>query len=134
MNIVSLAVEALSVTVNPSSLPASRITKIATGSSHSIDYAQGNPAAATEFSPVTFLAAHDPLGSSVASAKPEESKEVDEKKRPSLTKIILSLDSLPKQQDSLAHMLTALQITYARDTIVNALSGVVTARARVPWN
>ena len=44
-----------------------------------------------------------------------------------MTKIILSLERQPKQQESLDHMLTALQIMYARDTIVNALSGVVTA-------
>ena len=45
-------------------------------------------------------------------------------KRPSLTRIILSLQTALKQQEALAHVLTALQIAYARDAIVNSLGGV----------
>lgn len=55
----------------------------------------------------------------------DESKEPADKKRPSLTHIIISLKTHSKQQEALGHILTALQIAYARDTIVNALSGIV---------
>lgn len=57
----------------------------------------------------------------------EESKESLDQKRPSLTRIIVSMNSTCKCQEALGHVLTALQIAYARETIVNALSGVVLA-------
>lgn len=113
------------------SLKEHKITKIATGSSHSIAYSQGSPETTTaEFSPVTFLTQQDPLGASLITVKPDEIKEMVDKKRPTLTKIILSLNNQPKQQEALGHVLTALQIAYARDTIVNALGGVVMASAQ----
>ena len=108
------------------SLRDQRIAKIACGSSHSIAYAYGVPTSTAEFSPVSFLNPHDPLGSSLLSAKEtEEPGDQNEKKRPSLTHIIVSLKTLSKCQEALGHVLTALQIAYARDTIVNALQGVV---------
>ena len=42
------------------------------------------------------------------------SEDLEEMKRPSLTKIILSLTTPAKQQEALGHMQTALQIAYAR--------------------
>ena len=108
-----------------------KISKIACGSSHSIAYAQGSPTTTTEFSPVSFMIAQDPLGASMLSSKlQEDSKDSIEQKRPSLTRIIVSMNTSSKCQEALGHVLTALQIAYARETIVNALSGVVLASVK----
>ena len=105
-----------------------RITKIACGSSHSIAFATGIPQNAGEFTPISFTTAQDPLGTSLMLRKSmEDSHLQDDLKRPSLTKIILSLTTPSKQQESLAHVLTALQIAYARDAIVSSLGGVARA-------
>ena len=103
-----------------------RIFKISCGSSHSIAFAQGTLSTAVKFSPISFPSSNDPLGSLLLQGKSfDSSKEPQDKKRPSLTHIIISLKNHSKQQEALGHVLTALQIAYARDTIVNALSSVV---------
>jgi len=104
-----------------------RITKIACGSSHSIAFATGLPQATGEFTPISFATTQDALGTSLMIKKSDDSHLQDELKRPSLTKIILSLTTPSKQQESLAHVLTALQIAYARDAIVSSLGGVASA-------
>ncbi len=105
-----------------------RITKIACGSSHSIAFATGMPQNAGEFTPISFSTTQDSLGTSLMIRKSTEDTHIqDELKRPSLTKIILSLTTPSKQQESLAHVLTALQIAYARDAIVSSLGGVASA-------
>ena len=83
--------------------------------------------ATVEFTPISFPVPHDPLGTALTSSKPPEENYIHEIKRPSLTRIILSLQTPLKQQESLAHVLTALQIAYARDAIVNSLGGVASA-------
>lgn len=91
------------------------ITKIACGSSHSIAFAAGTPTSSGEFSPVSFPSSQDPLGSCLTTSRISNAQlEQEEMKRPSLTKIILSLPTPSKQQESLGHMQTALQIAYAR--------------------
>ncbi len=108
-----------------------KITKIACGSSHSVAYSQGTPTSTTEFSPVSFIIPQDPLGATMLSSKlQEDSKDSFEQKRPSLTRIIVSMNTNSKCQEALGHVLTALQIAYARETIVNALSGVVLASVK----
>ena len=105
-----------------------RITRIACGSSHSIAFATGTPASTGEFTPVSFNVAHDPLGTALTSGKfAEDSLGHDDGKRPSLTKVVLSLPTPAKQQEALGHIQTALQIAYARDAIVNSLGGVALA-------
>ena len=122
-----------------SSLASQRITRIACGSSHSIALASGKPPASVEYSPVPFQTAHDPLATSVLSmsvfSSSSGSRLTDDRthslasdvKRPSLIKIILSLKTALKQQEALAHVLTSLQIAYARDAIINSLGGVASA-------
>lgn len=104
-----------------------RIFKIACGSSHSIGFTQGSPSTTVKFSPISFSNSKDSLGASLLNGKPSEPKECTDKQRPSLTQIIISLKLHSKRQEALGHVLTALQIAYARDTIVNALSGIVRA-------
>jgi E3 ubiquitin-protein ligase HERC2 len=109
-----------------STLRGQRIFKISCGSSHSIAFAQGAPSTAIKFSAISFANSKDPLGSAALNGKTSESpKELYDTKRPSLTKIITSLKMNSKRQEALGHVLTTLQIAYARDTIVNALSSVV---------
>ena len=92
------------------------ITKIACGSSHCVAFAAGTPATSGEFSPVSFPTYQDPLGTSLVGGRLDDPslQEQDEMKRPSLTKVILSLLTPAKQQEALGHMQTALQIAYAR--------------------
>ena len=91
-----------------------RITKISCGSSHCVAFAAGTPATTGEFSPVSFPVSQDALGSSLLAGRAGEGAGEDEMKRPSLTKIVLSLTTPAKQQEALGHMQTALQIAYAR--------------------
>lgn len=109
-----------------STLKGKNIAKIACGSSHSIAFCQGIPVTSINFSPVSFTNSNDPLGSSLLHGKLTEPIETEDKERPTLTQIILSLNYHSKRQEALGHVLTSLQILYARDTIVNALSGIVT--------
>ena len=109
-----------------SSLKDHHITKIACGSSHSIAFTSGMPASTVDFTPISFPIPQDPLGTSLTSSRSVEDGHhlTLEVKRPSLTRIILSLQTPLKQQEALAHVLTALQIAYARDAIVNSLGGI----------
>ena len=110
------------------SLKDHRITKIACGSSHSVAFTSGVLPSAMDFTPISFPTSHDPLGTALTSSRLiEDSHTYPEIKRPSLTRIILSLQTPLKQQEALAHVLTSLQIAYARDAIVNSLEGVATA-------
>ena len=78
-----------------------------------------------------FPASRDPLGASSLgsdsqeqcnSAADTESNEYGEHRhRPSLAKIVLSLNSNYERQQALSHILTALQIIYSRDAVVRAL-------------
>lgn len=105
-----------------------RITKITCGSSHSIAFASGVLPATMDFTPISFPTQHDPLGTALTSSRLiEDVHTLPEVKRPSLTRIILSLQTPLKQQEALAHVLTSLQIAYARDAIVNSLGGVASA-------
>lgn len=112
----------------PQQVPAlkdHRITRIACGSSHSIAFASGSPTTTIDFTPVSFPVQNDPLGTNLTTRKSiEENLYIPEIKRPSLTRIILSLETYMKQQEALMHVQTALQIAYARDAIVNSLGGI----------
>ena len=77
---------------------------------------------------MSFNVALDPLGTALTSGKSSEDLlGYDDSKRPSLTKVVLSLPTPAKQQEALGHIQTALQIAYARDAIVNSLGGVALA-------
>ena len=77
---------------------------------------------------MSFTVALDPLGTALTSGKSTEDPfGHEDTKRPSLTKVVLSLPTPAKQQEALGHIQTALQIAYARDAIVNSLGGVALA-------
>ncbi|XP_043927990.1 E3 ubiquitin-protein ligase HERC2 [Protopterus annectens] len=112
-------------------LEGQKITRVACGSSHSVAWTTVDIATPSVHEPVLFQTARDSLGasylgvpsdidSSTASNKssgPNSSKP----NRPSLAKILLSLEGNHSKQQALSHVLTALQIMYARDAVVGAL-------------
>ena len=107
-----------------------KIVKIASGSSHCIAIAMGLSSDPVEFTPVPFVTSEDQLGASLVPHRgqkdgPEGSAHHALSRRPLLTKIVLSQMNRFKIQAALGHILTALQITYARDAIVSSLGGVV---------
>ncbi|XP_064637694.1 E3 ubiquitin-protein ligase HERC2-like isoform X2 [Lineus longissimus] len=107
-----------------------KITKVACGSSHSICWATTDLSTPATHEPVLFSTLRDPLGSTLLGiTEPVEEGPVDpapnnnqtKSNRPSLAKIILSLETNGDKQQALAQILTALQIIYARDAVVKSL-------------
>ncbi|OWK60818.1 E3 ubiquitin-protein ligase HERC2 [Lonchura striata] len=107
-------------------LEGQKITRVACGSSHSVAWTTVDVATPSVHEPVLFQTARDPLGvpsdadSSAASNKISGANS-SKPNRPSLAKILLSLDGNVAKQQALSHILIALQIMYARDAVVGAL-------------
>ncbi|MGH0142689.1 UNVERIFIED_CONTAM: hypothetical protein FKN15_076572 [Acipenser sinensis] len=113
-------------------LEGQKITRVACGSSHSVAWTTVDVATLSVHEPVLFQTARDPLGASYLGSvqSDTDSSTVSNKisgqnnskaNRPSLAKILLSLDGNLSKQQALSHVLTALQIMYARDAVVGAL-------------
>ncbi|XP_060089857.1 E3 ubiquitin-protein ligase HERC2 isoform X3 [Heteronotia binoei] len=112
-------------------LEGQKITRVACGSSHSVAWTTMDVATPSVHEPVLFQTARDPLGASYLGVPSDaDSSAVSNKisgansskpNRPSLAKILLSLDGNLAKQQALSHILTALQIMYARDAVVGAL-------------
>uniref|UniRef100_A0A2C9K806 HECT-type E3 ubiquitin transferase n=1 Tax=Biomphalaria glabrata TaxID=6526 RepID=A0A2C9K806_BIOGL len=109
-----------------------KISRVACGSSHSIAWAVTGYSIPTSHEPVLFSASKDPLGATVLGLQDEKEEQFniplkdannrDKTNRPSLSKIILYMDSTLEKQRALNHVLNDLQIKYAREAIVKALS------------
>ncbi|XP_012936715.1 E3 ubiquitin-protein ligase HERC2 [Aplysia californica] len=110
-----------------------KITRVACGSSHSVAWATTGYSIPTSHEPVLFSTSKDPLGATflgmgeecqeeTLSTSSKDSSNREKNNRPSLSKIILYMDSTLEKQRALNHVLNALQIKYARDAIVKALS------------
>lgn len=94
-------------------------------------WAESDFPAPTAHEPVMFPASRDPLGASslgsdsqeqsTSAAETESNEYGEHRHRPSLAKIVLSLNSNYERQQALSHILTALQIIYSRDAVVRAL-------------
>ncbi|XP_038616113.1 E3 ubiquitin-protein ligase HERC2 [Tachyglossus aculeatus] len=112
-------------------LEGQKITRVACGSSHSVAWTTVDVAAPSAHEPVLFQTARDPLGASYLGVSSDVDPSAVSNKisgigsskpnRPSLAKILLSLDGNLAKQQALSHVLTALQIMYARDAVVGAL-------------
>ncbi|XP_048243824.1 E3 ubiquitin-protein ligase HERC2-like isoform X1 [Haliotis rufescens] len=113
-------------------LEGSKITRVACGSSHSVAWATTDLSTPTTHEPVLFSASKDALGATLLGLFEPQGEEgalpatvpqlQNKNSRPSLSKILLSLESDVEKQKALAHVLTALQILYARDAIVGSLA------------
>lgn len=109
-----------------------KVTKVSCGSSHSIAWSTTDVVPSTAHEPVLFFTGRDPLGSSAVGlldSAVEESGPLSsgaglpvKSQRPSLSKIILSMESNLSKRQALFHILQALQILYSRDAIVESLS------------
>ncbi|XP_062251671.1 LOW QUALITY PROTEIN: E3 ubiquitin-protein ligase HERC2 [Platichthys flesus] len=112
-------------------LEGQKITRVACGSSHSVSWTTVDVTTPSVHEPVLFQTARDSLGASYLGVQSDiDSSAVNNKmsgqsnvksNRPSLAKILLSLDGNPAKQQGLSHVLSALQIMYARDAVVDAL-------------
>ena len=114
-------------------LEDAKVNRVACGSSHSVAWVLTDQQITNNQEPVTFPTAKDPLGqATLVFSGPQESNAVDTTKnaRPSLSNIILSLESNVAKQQALQHVLNALHIMQARSAVVTALrshTDVVTA-------
>ncbi|CAG5129601.1 unnamed protein product, partial [Candidula unifasciata] len=109
-----------------------KITRVACGSSHSVAWATTGYAVPASHEPVLFSTSKDPLGATFLGIHDDKDESYhipckdlnnrEKSNRPSLSKIILYMDSTLEKQRALNHVLNALQIKYARDAIVKALS------------
>ncbi|GAB1292151.1 E3 ubiquitin-protein ligase HERC2 [Apodemus speciosus] len=112
-------------------LEGQKITRVACGSSHSVAWTTVDVATPSVHEPVLFQTARDPLGASYLGVPSDADSSSSSNKisgahnckpnRPSLAKILLSLEGNLAKQQALSHILTALQIMYARDAVVGAL-------------
>ncbi|XP_045543165.1 E3 ubiquitin-protein ligase HERC2 isoform X2 [Salmo salar] len=113
-------------------LEGQKITRVACGSSHSVAWTTVDVTTPSVHEPVLFQTARDSLGASYLGVQSDsDSSAVNNKlsghsngvrpNRPSLAKILLSLDGNQAKQQALSHVLSALQIMYARDAVVGAL-------------
>ncbi|XP_061744248.1 E3 ubiquitin-protein ligase HERC2 isoform X2 [Nerophis ophidion] len=112
-------------------LEGQKITRVACGSSHSVAWTTVDVTTPSVHEPVLFQTARDSLGASYLGVQSDSSDSSARNKmsgqsnakpnRPSLAKILLSLDGNLAKQQALSHVLSALQIMYARDAVVGAL-------------
>ncbi|CAH1964040.1 unnamed protein product [Acanthoscelides obtectus] len=100
------------------------INRVACGSSHSIAWTLQDIQTVSKVEPVIFPVAKDPLGSSILglydSEKPQ--KTPANKNAPTLSSIVMSLESNTAKQQALHHILNAMHIHQLRQAIVKALS------------
>uniref|UniRef100_A0A4W5KWC4 HERC1 n=1 Tax=Hucho hucho TaxID=62062 RepID=A0A4W5KWC4_9TELE len=106
-------------------LEGQKITRVACGSSHSVAWTTVDVTTPSVHEPVLFQTARDSLGASYLGVQSDsDSSAVNNKlsghsngvrpNRPSLAKILLSLDGNQAKQQALSYVLSALQIMYAR--------------------
>ncbi|XP_028301238.1 E3 ubiquitin-protein ligase HERC2 isoform X2 [Gouania willdenowi] len=112
-------------------LEGQKITRVACGSSHSVAWTTVDVTTPSVHEPVLFQTARDSLGASYLGVQSDSDSAAASNKmsgqsnvktnRPSLAKILLSLDGNLAKQQALSHVLSSLQIMYARDVVVGAL-------------
>lgn len=103
------------------------MTRVACGSSHSIAWSDVNTQIPINHEPVPFPVPEDALGSNSlckrrTNAPASSNEKVHTKQRPSLSKIVLALRRRNERQRAFGYILSALQIYFAREAVVNALS------------
>ncbi|KAL2717183.1 E3 ubiquitin-protein ligase HERC2 [Vespula squamosa] len=110
-------------------LEDTRVNRVSCGSSHSVAWVLTDQPITSNQEPVTFPTAKDPLGqmclgfnNTMESNTTTNTKDA----RPSLSNIILSLESNVAKQQALQHVINALHIMQARTAIVTALQSHTT--------
>lgn len=99
------------------------INRVACGSSHSIAWTLQDCQTISKVEPVIFPVAKDPLGSSILGLYVGEKPQIrlKDKNAPTLSGIVMSLESNTAKQQALQHILNAMHIQQLRQSIVKAL-------------
>ncbi|XP_018562377.1 E3 ubiquitin-protein ligase HERC2 isoform X2 [Anoplophora glabripennis] len=99
------------------------INRVACGSSHSIAWTLQDTQTVSKVEPVIFPVAKDPLGSSILGLYDSEKPQIrmSNKNAPSLSTIVMSLESNTAKQQALQHILNAMHIQQLRQAIIRAL-------------
>ncbi|XP_030756884.1 E3 ubiquitin-protein ligase HERC2 [Sitophilus oryzae] len=99
------------------------INRVACGSSHSVAWTLQDIQTVTKVEPVIFSVPKDPLGSSILGLYDGEKNQTKSfnKKAPTLSSIVMSLESNTAKQQALQHILNAMHIQQLRQAIVRAL-------------
>ena len=103
-----------------------KITRVACGSSHSVAWSDINTHTPLIHQPVPYPVGEDRLSTHFvakkSSSEPKVTSGKSRKQRPSLTKIVLALRKKRERQHAFGHILSALQIHFAREAVVSSLS------------
>ncbi|XP_048524463.1 E3 ubiquitin-protein ligase HERC2 [Dendroctonus ponderosae] len=101
-----------------------QINRVACGSSHSIAWILHDNQTITKAEPVIFAAPKDPLGSAMLGLYDGEKVPLksSSKNAPTLSSIVMSLESNTAKQQALQHVLNAMHIQQLRQALVKALS------------
>lgn len=119
-------------------LEGAKVTRVACGSSHSVAWMTTEAAQSRGHEPVLFAVTKDPLGSTALgvpscppdtagssmmgeTTSPSSSLKPSIPQRPSLMKVLLSLEGNEAKQQALHQVLQALQVLHARELVVSAL-------------
>lgn len=97
---------------------------MACGSSHSIAWNLQDTQTVSKQEPVIFSVARDPLGSSLLGLYNGEKSTANihaSKSGPSLSSIVMSLESNTAKQQALQHILNAMHIQLLRQAVVKSL-------------
>uniref|UniRef100_A0A182IU73 HECT-type E3 ubiquitin transferase n=1 Tax=Anopheles atroparvus TaxID=41427 RepID=A0A182IU73_ANOAO len=109
------------------------VNRVACGSSHSVAWSlPQNQTEKDKKEPVPFAVAKDPLGShslgiyasdtEATTSSPLPASSGSKQQRPSLSEIVLSLETANARQAALSHILNAMSILHARACIIAALT------------
>ncbi|XP_076028585.1 E3 ubiquitin-protein ligase HERC2 isoform X2 [Oratosquilla oratoria] len=113
------------------------VARVACGSSHSVAWTTPDPPLPAATEPVMFTTTKDPLGAHALGVteplgcdqNPSVGSSVSSSlsgQTPSLSRIVLSIESSPLRQAALQHILNALQVMFARDCVISALGSTAT--------
>ncbi|CAH0559020.1 unnamed protein product [Brassicogethes aeneus] len=99
------------------------VNRVACGSSHSIAWTLHDTQTVSKIEPVIFPVAKDPLGASILGLYDGEkvTNRMPNKNAPTLSSIVMSLESNTAKQQALQHILNAMHIQQLRQALVKAL-------------
>lgn len=103
-------------------LEDTKVNRVSCGSSHSVAWVLTDQPSSVNQEPVTFPLPKDPLGQASLGHAEKPVVNVQKNTRPSLSQIILSLESNVAKQQALQHVINALHIMQARMAVVTALT------------
>ncbi|KAF7266968.1 hypothetical protein GWI33_019752 [Rhynchophorus ferrugineus] len=110
------------------------VNRVACGSSHSIAWTLQDIQTVAKVEPVIFSVPKDPLGSAILGLYDGEKSPTKalNKKTPTLSSIVMSLESNTAKQQALQHILNAMHIQQLRQAIVKALSSHTNVKNQSP--